>query len=236
MPTPYMMPSVPNRYPIDRNDKIGLAIGALLSGGLAAASSGNTGENPILRAIAGGVTGLGAGGKHLNDSYSAMLDDYLKNDAMDFRNKQFGQQVREYEETDKPYKEAMTRYNESLMNKAETPKLPNEVQNWQFGMDIKDPRQRSEFLDRTMPLKTNKPLTGKVKSYDDYLSDISKVEKQLADLQVKNIDGNYDKAIDSLVRRRDTLMRGAGLQNTIIPKNVEPATETTNKKEWYKWR
>ena len=110
MRMPYNIPTIPNRYPLDKNDKLGLLIGTLLSGGLAAAGSNNTEESPWLRGVAGATAGFGAGGKALNDSYSAMIDDYLKNEAMDFRNKQFGQQVREYEETDKPYKQAVSEY------------------------------------------------------------------------------------------------------------------------------
>lgn len=121
MPMPYTMPSIPNRYPLDKNDKLGLLIGTLLSGGLAAAGSKNTGESPWLRGVAGATAGFGAGGKAINDSYSAMLDDYLKNEAMDYRNRQMTQEQQQFQDTlglkreefetsEKPYKKAMSEY------------------------------------------------------------------------------------------------------------------------------
>lgn len=132
MPMPYTMPQIPNRYPLDKNDKLGLLIGTLLSSGLAAAGSNNTGESPWLRGVAGATAGFGAGGKAINDSYSAMLDDYLKNEAMNFRNRQmtqeqqqfqdtlglnrekFGEEKRQFEESEKPYRESQMKWNEAM--------------------------------------------------------------------------------------------------------------------------
>ena len=114
MPTPYEMRTPPQRYPLDKNDKLGLLIGTLLSGGLAAAGSRNTGESPWLRGVAGGVAGFGGGANHIQDNYSKMLDDYLKGEGMDFRNRQFGQQVKEYEESEKPTRESQGRWYDSM--------------------------------------------------------------------------------------------------------------------------
>lgn len=133
MPGHYNMPVIPNRYPLDKNDKLGLLIGTILSGGLAAANSNrNMGENPLLRGIAGGVAGFDAGANQIQDSYSKMLDDYLKGEGMDFRNRQmtqeqqqfqdtlglnrekFGEEKRRFEESGKPYRESQMKWKDAM--------------------------------------------------------------------------------------------------------------------------
>lgn len=178
MPTPYTMPPIPNRYPLDKNDKLGLLIGTLLSSGLAAAGSNNTGESPWLRGVAGATAGFGAGGKAINDSYSTMLDDYLKNEDMDFRNRQFDQQIREYEETDKPYKESQTRWNDALARGygQKQEKTPEWLQKIMFR---EGSPENAEAFDRTFPKKSN------IKE-PDYLSKMERIDAKIANLESKD--------------------------------------------------
>ena len=86
-------------------EQAALMIGALLSGGLGAASGENK-SDAIRKGIAGAVSGYGSG----FGNYQNLMGDAF---ARDLQTKGYDQRVREYEETEKPYRESVTKfYNE----------------------------------------------------------------------------------------------------------------------------
>lgn len=126
-------------------------IGALIAAALAASQGQNSGD-AIARGVAGAVSGYGGGMSAANQEYQDMFDRTLARDK-------FAQGQQEYEEVDKPYKQAVTRSYEAMANHRETPKLPKEVAVYEYGQSIKNPRQRSEFMNRAMPLRRESPVT-----------------------------------------------------------------------------
>ena len=102
-----------------------MAIGSLLAGLLAAGQPRQQGEaSPALKGITGAVGGYGSGYK----AYQDMMGDAFTRDLYDrkfgqdtnqfdqqmgLNKEKFGEEKRQYEETDKPYKQAVTKfYNE----------------------------------------------------------------------------------------------------------------------------
>lgn len=120
-------------------------IGALIAAALAATQGQNTGD-AIARGVAGAVSGYGGGMNAANQEYQDMFERTLGRDK-------FAQGQQEYEETDKPYKQTVTKAYEAMANQREMPKVPAEVQTWEYIQNIKNPRQRSEAANRMMPLK-----------------------------------------------------------------------------------
>ena len=235
MPMPYTMPTIPNRYPLDKNDKLGLLIGTLLSGGLAAAGSRNTGESPLLRGVAGATSGFGAGGKAINDSYSAMLDDYLKNEKMDFSNRQFGQQVREYEESEKPSQEAQARWYDAMSrntdfdNQMAFDKMIQERLNGK-----KNERFNTRMNQMNMALKKNevvnsrpRPITEKIKPAKmPDVGNYGKLQAQLAALKSNQNMDYLGMPADERAKRISALENSIRLMEQYQPELIAPQQQT----------
>lgn len=100
-------------YPYDYNyqninymqpqDNRGLLYGSLIAAALSAAAGRNTGDS-VLKGLAGGVAGYGTGVKGAQNYYSQLIIDQLSQAKQ-----------REYEETEKPYKQSETELNKKYM-------------------------------------------------------------------------------------------------------------------------
>ena len=89
-------------------EQAAMGIGSLLAGLLSAAQPRQPGEaSPVLKGIQGAVAGYGGGYK----TYQDMMNEAYGRNLAD---RKFGQQVKEYEETDKPYKDSYARWNDAM--------------------------------------------------------------------------------------------------------------------------
>lgn len=248
MPMSYTMPTIPNRYPLDNNDKLGLLLGSLLSAGMGYAGNKNSGADPWANALAGGVAGFGMGGKAINDNYSAMLDDYLKQQNMDIRNKQLGQE-NQIIQSELPLRQAQTEEARARAQALLIPKLS----------PLKQKVQDYEGMDETQRAIVDKLNTRRANNItaDDYMKAISTIDTKIAKLQNTPAINNesINNAIDSLNLRKNALqsqldiMQGKptyadpiikqGIQQMFQPSgniNSDTGNNPPNTKEWYKWR
>lgn len=93
MPYPY------SYFNPNKKELAALGAGSLVAA-LLGAASGDNASDALVRGVASGTAGFGTG----YNQYQNYMNDAWQRDIAD---KRFGQQVREYEEIDKPYKEAI---------------------------------------------------------------------------------------------------------------------------------
>lgn len=116
MPVPYDWSKTPKTY-LDKNDKIGLLLGAILAGGMGAAS-GRGGGDSALRGVAGAAAGFGGGANQLEDNYSRMIKEAMDRQAQEYQEDmiadKFGFVKQKYEESEKPAKQSQSRWYDAM--------------------------------------------------------------------------------------------------------------------------
>lgn len=101
MPSHYRSPYGYSYFNPTGKEQAALTIGSLLSGVLAA-SSGQSKGDAIRKGIAGTMAGYGSG----YQNYQELMGDAF---GRDLQTKGYGQRIKEYEETEKPYTESLVR-------------------------------------------------------------------------------------------------------------------------------
>ncbi len=107
MPYPYTY------FNPNKKEQIALGAGSLISA-LLGAASGQNGGDAAVRGLAGLTGGYGAGYQNYQDMMNTAFQ-------RDMGERKYNQGIREYEELDKPYREAMTGYYDKLANSTASP-------------------------------------------------------------------------------------------------------------------
>lgn len=211
-------------------EQAAMAIGSLLAGALAAAQPRQEGEaSPALKGITGAVAGYGSGYK----TYQDMMGDAWQRDLHD---KKFGQdvnqfdqqmglgrdkfneEIRQYKESELPYKQSLTNYNNQRTEFPSKPVYPpGEEERASFenthNLSILPAAVLAELR------KTPEYLEG----FNNYRNKNSMAEPYIYDPKPKEVS------------------KGEGLWGSV--KNMfnsttppEEVNNITKSKEWYKWR
>lgn len=146
MPGHYRSPYGYSYFNPTGKEQAALTIGSLLSGVLAA-SSGQSRGDAIRKGLAGTMAGYGSG----YQNYQNLMGDAFRRDL---ETKSYGQRIKEYEDSMGLNREKFAE--EKRRHAEREPNLPTSVAEWEYGQNIQNPRQRSEFFNRYSPLKTGK--------------------------------------------------------------------------------
>lgn len=127
MPYPYTYFNPGNK------EKIALGAGSVIAALLGAATGDNAGDAAV-RGVASGLSGFGQG---YNTYQNYMNDAWQRNMA----DQKYGQQIREYEEVDKPYKQAQIN---NISKYGTMGEPPRSVQEYEYGKNLPE-SDRAKF-------------------------------------------------------------------------------------------
>lgn len=152
----------------------------------------------------------------------------------DLQTKSYGQRVKEYEETEKPYRQSIIDMRNQRGAVLPQEKIPTSRQEYEYYKGLSE--EEKPLFEK---FSTNK-REAKNKTADDYMNEIAKIDTQIAKLQSSpSVDrDSINTAIDSQNRRRAMLQRKLdtiegrplytdpiikeGIKNMFMPPQTQP--------------
>ena len=210
-------------------EQAAMGIGSLLAGLLSAAQPRQPGEaSPVLKGIQGAVAGYGGGYK----TYQDMMNEAYGRNLAD---RKFGQQVKEYEETDKPYKDSYARWNDVMSRNTD---FDNQMAFDKMVQERLNAKKNERFNTRmnqmNMALKKNevvnsrpRPITEKIKPAKmPDVGNYGKLQAQLAALKSNQNMDYLGMPADERAKRISALENSIRLMEQYQPELIPPQQQT----------